>query len=161
MNIQLPTTFKGDNFTDREAMMIALLYMITEDHGRDTWYNMHMYDYQSIIQGHHRGVMNPFMKKYENILKYIELAQVNENNILIKFRDLKALPGRGTRIGHYTHVLTDIECIKTWCYLIGKVSASDEVVSPTDSYIHYKEPHEREYGLKYMNGVLSNMKTWG
>ena len=164
MIIQLPSTFKGHTFTDREAIFIAFMFHIAKDNNFEKcWYNMHHYDFRQITSDSSNHTTTPHSKRYDNLRNYFDFAVIDQNNILINFSSLKAVGTAMNKsaIGSYPHVLTSIECIKTWCYLQGQLHSGVSPVSKTDSMIHYTDVHENDYNsLKFLNSVLNTQKVY-
>lgn len=164
MIIQLPSTFKGDQFTDREALFISFMFQIVKDNNFEKcWYNMHHYDFRQITSDSSNHTTNPFSKRYENLRNYFDFAVVDQNNILVYFKSLKAVATAMNKnaIGSYPHELKCIECIKTMCYLQGQLHSGVSILSETTSMIHYKEVQSNDYNsLKFLNSILNTQKVY-
>lgn len=161
MIIQLPSTFKGDQFTDRESLFISFMFHISKNNNFEKcWYNIHQYDFRQITSDSSNHTTTPFSKRYDNLRNYFDFAVIDMNNILVYFKSLKSV-GTTNDIGSYPHELKCIECIKTWCYLQGQLHSGKEIVSETTSMIHYKEVHENDYNsLKFLNSILNTQKVY-
>lgn len=159
MKIALPNQIDFTDFNDGEKMIIGLMYLISNRYGYDHWYNINAGDFRKIV--FHRAASNPavFGPKTEKLREVFDFAQLDKNNICIKFHTIKPKVTHVNRkgfngIGSTLYELKDFRSIKIWCYLMGQWFGGNEIVNDSKTLIEYDTSKRSATNLEYKNFLV-------
>lgn len=130
MNVQVPVKYKDLNLRDNDAILVALMIMIAEENGYEHAYYIHAHDLRKILKA---STLAPTGYILDNLKNIFELAQWDEDNWSIKFKDKrKDLFGR-KQLHVYKHKIKSVRNQNLWCYLLGmfRGSLSGELIETT------------------------------
>lgn len=133
MNILVPQKYKDLKLRDNDAILVALMVLIAEEHGYENEYYIHTHDIHKILRVTN---LSPTGYILNNIRNVFEFGQWNEDNWSIRFKDSrKDLFGR-KRLMTYKHKITSVRNQNLWCYLLGmfRGSLSGELIETTTEH---------------------------
>lgn len=149
MIIKVPQIALDKGLTDNEMVLSALMLFLSRTEGKKSTFNFYSDDVK-ILLGHikkttrsARGAMPPEEygrhaadTKLERLRKVLKIGILNHQTWNISFGDLddKYLHGNGW-IKEAEAVITDPVAVKTYCFLVGKLS-NGSIVEEGKGYLH-------------------------
>ena len=155
MKIQIPNQIPLEDLGEGDAMLIALLHLICNRHGYNHWYNMNGGDWRKI--GFPKGCTNPapFGPRTAVMRKHIQLCQLGESNILLRFKNVRPkAKGPYDRVGNHQYELKDIRSIQIWCYLMGLWHGKNPIISEANAIIPYEDNRRTMEYLEHKNFLV-------
>ena len=140
MNINLPEKYKDLQLKETEAIVVAFMTMVAEQHGFEHSYNMASEDLKKIMNL--PAAADPSYPVFDNLQKVFKFTYLNENNIMLKFRghtlnkEWYTYSGRGSlRVAKYK--LNTVRNQNMWCYLMGMYRATKDLIQESHKLFEY------------------------
>ena len=131
MHINIPVKYKNLQLKETEALVVAFMTMVADEHGFEHAYNMAAEDLRRIM--HLCAVVNPSTQAFANLQKIFKFAHLNEDNITLQFRDHArnkewyTYSGRGV-LRNTKYKLNIARNQNMWCYLLGMYRGSKDMI---------------------------------
>ena len=141
MNIKVPLILKDKIKSEGEAMVIAFLLMVSEDHGFND-YNFNSHDVRKLYGITYGNCLLNSAPMLENLRSMINIMAIDEFNWLLSFKDYDANDSRwraqrgkkGMRYADYK--LERGMHVALWCFALGRYSAQNSVIEEGDVFFH-------------------------
>ena len=160
MKIALPNQLDFTDFNDGEKMITGLMYLISNRYGYDDWYNINAGDFRKIVFPASASTPLLFGPRTEKLRTIFNFAQLDKNNVCIKFYGVKpranSTKGSGgtPSVGCTMYELTNMRSIKIWCYLMGQWFGGNELISNSKTLIEYDNSSRSATNLEYRNFIV-------
>ena len=143
MNINLPEKYKELQLKENEAVLVAFMAMIADEHGFEHAYNISCADLRKILN-YSGAKVHPSVPSFDTLKKIFKLVYLNEDNMTLQFLDHArnkewyTYSGRGIlRVMQYK--LTKPRNQNLWCYLLGMYRASKDLVQDSHKVFEHMD----------------------
>ena len=118
MKVKVPTIFQELNLSDRQSIFAELLYNLHKSYTGNWWFVMHPKDIKIILREDSikYKLTNTFLTKLFKGL--IEFVEIGDEQWLVRIAT-----ARPQRLPTFEHELKDLDAIKVYCYMLGRLAA--------------------------------------
>ena len=155
MNIHIPRRLKDIEYSDREAVFIAFMVMVSQREGYESWFNYNSGDLKRICGKYKSCQFDWHGDMTKGLREVFDFAVIDENNVMVRWKinDSKHWHTRPrqnvdleSRSAVVRHKLTELYWIKTWCYLMGHIGSGNNLCSQNDSLIYFTDTETQGNG---------------
>lgn len=141
MNIKVPTILEKDIKSEEEAMVIAFLLMVSEDHGFGT-YNFNSHDVRKLFGNTTGNSLNNDSPKLENLRTMVNIAAIDRFNWCLSFKNYNPKTWRQVRgakaVRKSNWAINKTRNIGLWCFAMGRYTHPD-IVFENHNPFYYKD----------------------
>ena len=153
MKLTIPNQIDPTGFSDGDKMFTSFMFLLARKYGYEKWYNMNAGDFKKIVFDENATNPNLFGPRTEILREHFDFAMIDHYNYLVKFRNVKS-KSNNREVGWIHTTISDIRCIKIWCYLMGQWFGGVEIVNETDTLIQYDTNRRSAGYLEFKNFLV-------